>query len=410
MKKFSKVLALVLCFAMIACFAACGETDKTGGTTAADATKADDADSGTKADAANTSFDFSKEGEYTSKNTTYVIGLTGPLTGDNSQYGISVQRGAQIAVDEINAAGGLNGVNFSLNMKDDKATAADASTGYDALYEEGMQVSLCSVTSGSAESFASRADEDGVFSLTPSGSSDKVINASKYAFRVCFGDPDQGTLAAQTVAKEFNSIGAIYDNSDPYSQGVYEAFKAEMAKLGKEYKEQTFDAENKRDFSTQAEALKDCDVIFLPIYYTEAGLIAKACAAKGCKAELFGCDGLDGIDGQIDSTVTAKIKYITPFDAKSTDEKVKSFVSTFNTKYNATPDQFAADGYDAVYVIFNAMKTAGVNNVKVDPQTLGDALIATVTSKDFSYTGLTGTMTWAESGACSKEPVIVELN
>lgn len=410
MKKFSKVLALVLCFAMIACFAACGETGKTDGTTAADETKADAADTETKAYGGVTSFDFSKEGEYTKDNTTYVIGLTGPLTGDASQYGISVQRGAQIAVDEINAAGGLNGVSFSLNMKDDKATAADASTGYDALYEEGMQVSLCSVTSGSAESFASRADEDGVFSLTPSGSSDKVINASKYAFRVCFGDPDQGTLAADELAKEFTNIGAIYDNSDPYSQGIYEAFKAEMAKLGKEYKEQTFDAENKRDFSTQAEALKDCDVIFLPIYYTEAGLIAKACAAKGCKAELFGCDGLDGVKEQIDSSVTAKIKYITPFDASSTDEKVKSFVDTFKTKYDSTPDQFAADGYDAVYIIYEAMKTAGVNNVKVDPQVLGDALIATVTADSFSYSGLTGVMTWEESGACNKEPVIVELN
>lgn len=410
MKKFSKVLALVLCFAMIACFAACGETGKTDGTTAADETKADAADTETKAYGGVTSFDFSKEGEYTKDNTTYVIGLTGPLTGDASQYGISVQRGAQIAVDEINAAGGLNGVNFSLNMKDDKATAADASTGYDALYEEGMQVSLCSVTSGSAESFASRADEDGVFSLTPSGSSDKVINASKYAFRVCFGDPDQGTLAADELSKEFANIGAIYDNSDPYSQGIYEAFKAEMAKLGKEYKEQTFDAENKRDFSTQAEALKDCDVIFLPIYYTEAGLIAKACAAKGCKAELFGCDGLDGVKEQIDSSVTAKIKYITPFNASSTDEKVKSFVDTFKTKYDSTPDQFAADGYDAVYIIYEAMKTAGVNNVKVDPQVLGDALIATVTADSFSYSGLTGVMTWEESGACNKEPVIVELN
>ncbi len=410
MKKFSKVLALVLCFAMIACFAACGETGKTDGTTAADETKADAADTETKAYGGVTSFDFSKEGEYTKDNTTYVIGLTGPLTGDASQYGISVQRGAQIAVDEINAAGGLNGVSFSLNMKDDKATAADASTGYDALYEEGMQVSLCSVTSGSAESFASRADEDGVFSLTPSGSSDKVINASKYAFRVCFGDPDQGTLAADELSKEFANIGAIYDNSDPYSQGIYEAFKAEMAKLGKEYKEQTFDAENKRDFSTQAEALKDCDVIFLPIYYTEAGLIAKACAAKGCKAELFGCDGLDGVKEQIDSSVTAKIKYITPFDASSTDENVKSFVSTFETKYDSTPDQFAADGYDAVYIIYEAMKTAGVDNVKVDPQVLGEALIATVTADSFSYSGLTGVMTWEESGACNKEPVIVELN
>lgn len=406
MKKFSKVLALVLCFAVVACFASCGDNSKD------PTTPATPTENGTAAgtEGTNTSFDFSKEGEYSKKNDTYVIGLTGPLTGSASQYGISVQRGAQIAVDEINAAGGLNGVKFSLNMKDDKATAADASTGYDALYEEGMQVSLCSVTSGSAESFASRADEDGVFSLTPSGSSDKVINASKYAFRVCFGDPDQGTLAAEELAKNYNNIGAIYDNSNAYSQGIYEAFKAEMAKLGKSYKEQTFDAENKRDFSTQAEALKDCDAIFLPIYYTEAGLIAKACAAKGCTAVLFGCDGLDGVKEQIDSTVTAKIKYITPFDVNSTDTKVKTFVDEFKAKYSDTPDQFAADAYDGVYIIFNAMKTAGVNNVKVDPAVLGDALISVVASKDFSFTGVTGTMTWDASGACSKEPVIVELN
>lgn len=406
MKKFSKVLALVLCFAVVACFASCGDNSKD------PTTPATPTENGTAAgtEGTNTSFDFSKEGEYSKKNDTYVIGLTGPLTGSASQYGISVQRGAQIAVDEINAAGGLNGVKFSLNMKDDKATAADASTGYDALYEEGMQVSLCSVTSGSAESFASRADEDSVFSLTPSGSSDKVINASKYAFRVCFGDPDQGTLAAEELAKNYNNIGAIYDNSDAYSQGIYEAFKAEMAKLGKSYKEQTFDAENKRDFSTQAEALKDCDAIFLPIYYTEAGLIAKACAAKGCTAVLFGCDGLDGVKEQIDSTVTAKIKYITPFDVNSTDAKVKAFVDEFKAKYSDTPDQFAADAYDGVYIIFNAMKTAGVNNVKVDPAVLGDALISVVASKDFSYTGVTGAMTWDASGACSKEPVIVELN
>lgn len=406
MKKFSKVLALVLCFAVVACFASCGDNSKD------PTTPATPTENGTAAgtEGTNTSFDFSKEGEYSKKNDTYVIGLTGPLTGSASQYGISVQRGAQIAVDEINAAGGLNGVKFSLNMKDDKATAADASTGYDALYEEGMQVSLCSVTSGSAESFASRADEDGVFSLTPSGSSDKVINASKYAFRVCFGDPDQGTLAAEELAKNYNNIGAIYDNSDAYSQGIYEAFKTEMAKLGKSYKEQTFDAENKRDFSTQAEALKDCDAIFLPIYYTEAGLIAKACAAKGCTAVLFGCDGLDGVKEQIDSTVTAKIKYITPFDVNSTDAKVKAFVDEFKAKYSDTPDQFAADAYDGVYIIFNAMKTAGVNNVKVDPAVLGDALISVVASKDFSYTGVTGAMTWDASGACSKEPVIVELN
>ncbi len=400
MKKFTKVLALVLCFAVVAAFASCG-TGSTDTTDAANETNA----------ATSTDFDFSTEGDYTKNNTEYVIGATGPLTGDASSYGISVQNGAQLAVEEINAAGGLDGVNFKFVMKDDKATAADAGTGYDALYEEGMQASLCSVTSGSAESFATKADGDSVFALTPSGSSDSVINASKYAFRVCFGDPDQGTLAAQKIKEEgYTKVGAIYDNSDTYSTGIYEAFKAEMANLGIKYNEQTFDSENNRDFSTQIEALKDCDVIFLPIYYTEAGLIAKACSAKGCSALLFGCDGLDGVKDQIDSTVTNKIKYITPFDANSASEKSAAFTKAYEEKYGTTPDQFAADAYDGIYIIYNAMKTAGVNNVKVAPDVLGDALVATITSADFSYTGVTGTMTWETSGACNKEPVIVELN
>ena len=266
MKKFSKVLALLLALSMVLAFAACGG-DTTEETTAA----GEDATAGT----VDLEYDLTAEGDYTADNTEYVIGGTGPLTGDAASYGISVQQGAQLAIEEINAAGGLNGVNFKLDMKDDKATAADASTGYDALYEAGMQASLGSVTSGSAESFATRAAEDGIFSLTPSASADPVINASEFSFRVCFGDPDNGIMSAEKLAAEYENIGAIYDSSDAYSSGIYEAFKAKMAELGKEYIEQSFDAENNRDFSTQVEALKDCDVIFLPIYYTEAGLILR---------------------------------------------------------------------------------------------------------------------------------------
>lgn len=407
MKKFTKILALVLAFAMIACFAACGGNGGNTNTTT-EAPETDPTGESNTA-AADVEFDFSKEGDYTADNEKFVIGATGPLTGDTSSYGISVQNGAQLAVDEINANGGLNGIEFAFSMKDDKAAAADASTGFDALYEEGMQVSLCSVTSGAAESFATRCDEYGVFALTPSGSSDNVINASDYAFRVCFGDPDQGVLAAEELTENFENIGAIYDNSDPYSSGIYEAFKAKMAELGVEYNEQTFDAENKRDFSTQVEALKDCDVIFLPIYYTEAGLIAKACAVKGIEAEIFGCDGLDGVAEQIDDTVTAKIRYITPFDVNSTEEKTAAFVAAYTEKFGAAPDQFAADGYDAVYAIFTAMQKLGVDNAKVAPDVLGDALVAEFTSADFTFTGVTGAMTWAASGACTKTPVIVEL-
>ena len=350
-----------------------------------------------------------KNDGYTSENTEYVIGATGPLTGDASSYGISVQQGAQLAIEEINAAGGLNGVNFRLDMRDDKADAGEAQRAYLSLYEAGMQVSLGSVTSASCEAFGTKAAEDGLFFITPSASAASVIETGDTAFRVCFGDPDQGTLAAEELTSKYKKIGAIYDTSDPYSSGIYDAFKAKMAELNVSYIEQSFDKENKRDFSTQVAALKDCDVIFLPIYYTEAGLIAKTCAAKGCDAVLFGCDGLDGVATQIDASVKNKVKYITPFDVNSKDAQVSKFVSAYKAKYNTLPDQFAADGYDAVYVIYNAMKKAGVNDVKIDAASLGEIMVETVTASDFSYQGVTGKMTWDASGACNKVPVIVEL-
>ena len=350
------------------------------------------------------------DGSYTSGNTEYVIGCTGPLTGDASSYGISVQEGATLAVEEINANGGLNGVKFKFDMKDDKATAADAASGYDLLYEAGMQVSLGSVTSGSCASFAAKAAQDHLFFITPSASAAAITDTGDNAFRVCFGDPDQGVLAADEINEKYETVGVIYDTSDPYSSGIYEAFKGEMEKLGKEYSVQTFDAENKKDFSTQVEALKDCDVIFLPFYYTEAGLVAKAAVAKGSDAVLFGCDGFDGIDDQIDSTVTNLIRYITPFDVNSTDETVKGFVDAYKAKYNKLPDQFAADGYDSVYVIYEAMQKAGVNDVTIGASDLCDKLIPVVTGDDFTYAGATGTMTWDASGACNKVPTIVELN
>lgn len=384
-----KVFALVLAVALVMCgLTAC--SGKNGDDTAND-------------------YDLTKVGEYTAENTEFVIGGTGPLTGPNSSYGISVQNGAQLAVDEINAAGGLNGIKFKFDMKDDKAGAAEATQAFTTLIESGMQVSIGSTTSGSCEAFGTQAADYGLFFMTPSASAATVIETGDTAFRVCFGDPDQGILAAREITAKYKKIGAIYDNSDTYSQGIYTAFKEEMQNLGVSYIEQSFDSENKRDFSTQVAALSDCDAIFLPIYYTEAGLIAKTCASKGCDAVLFGCDGLDGVADQIDSSVKNQIKYITPFDVNSTDANVVKFVNAYKAKYNAAPDQFAADAYDAVYAIFNAMKKTGVDNVKVDPTALGAAMAKAITASDFSYDGVTGKMTWEANGACNKVPVIVEL-
>lgn len=339
-----------------------------------------------------------------------VIGCTGPLTGDASSYGISVQSGAQLAVDEINANGGLNGITFDFQMKDDKATAADAATGYDQLMDAGMKISIGSVTSGSCESFASKAVEDNLFFITPSASAATIIAERSNGYRICFSDPDQGTGAAQKLVNEYKAekIGCIYDTSDTYSTGIYEAFEAEMKNLGKTFEVKTFDAENKKDFSTQAEALKDCDYVFVPFYYTEAGLVARAFAAKGSNAVIFGCDGLDGVADQIDETVKNSVSYITPFDVDSADEKVAKFVADFKAKFNATPDQFAADAYDAVYVIYEAMKAADVKDATISASDLCNAVTA-VLQNNYSYAGVTGTMSWDATGAPVKDMIVKKV-
>lgn len=374
-KSVKKVLAAVLALTLIAlCFTACGST-------------------GTK----------NSGSSYTANNTEYFIGTTGPLTGDAASYGNSVKNGATIAVEEINAAGGLNGVKFKFDMKDDKATAQDATTGYNSLLEAGMQISLGSVTTDSCDAFGASAVEDNLFFITPSASASKVIEGRDNGFRVCFGDPDQGTLAADDLAKNYKNIGVIYNTSDTYSTGIFDAFKTEMDAKGTAFKSATFDAENNKDFSTQIEQLKDCDVIFLPMYYQEGSLICKAATAKGCKADLVGSDGFDGIADLIDSkTVTNKVKYITPFDADSTDATVSKFVTAYKAKFGETPDQFAADAYDAVYAIYNAMKAAGVDDVTISPSDLCEKVKTAITASDFSLTGATGTMTWDASGACKK--------
>lgn len=341
------------------------------------------------------------------KNQAFFLGGTGPLSGDAASYGISVNNGALLAVEHINAKGGIQ---FKFEMKDDKGLPVEATANYALLADAGMQASLGGVTSGAGEAFAKLANAEQVFCMSPSASADNVIKDMKYSFRLCFGDPDQGVLAAQAIKDaNYTKVGALYDTSDTYSSGIYEAFKAEMEKLNVSYIEQKFDAENKTDFSTQAEALKDCDVVFMPFYYNEAQLFIKASVAKNSTAVFFGCDGFDGIASYV-TDVTNKIMYITPFDVNATDAATKDFVAAYEAKYNTKPDQFAADAYDVVMAIAAAMEQAGVTDYSISAAELGDILVETVTSDSFSYKGLTGNMTWDASGACTKEPNIVVLN
>ena len=343
----------------------------------------------------------------TAENTAFYIGATGPLTGEAASYGNSVKQGAALAVKHLNAQGG---VQFSFKILDDKAGAADATTNYGTLYDDGMQMSLGGVTSGAGEAFANLANADGVFAMTPSGSADPVIKDMKYSFRLCFGDPDQGALAAQAIKDaNYTNVGVLYDESDSYSSGIYAAFEAEAEALGITTTVYKFDKESNKDFSTQAEALKDCDVVFMPFYYTEASLFIKKSVEKGSDAVFFGCDGFDGIAGLV-TDVTNVIQYITPFDVNSTEENVKAFVEAYTAEYGVAPDQFAADAYDVVMVLAAALAKAGVTDYTLSADEIGNYLYDTITADDFSYDGLTGAdMTWDESGACTKAPKIVTL-
>ncbi len=375
-KILSLALALVFC---LGCFAACGGTD----------------------------------------DKTILIGGSGPLTGANSQYGDAVLKGAQIAVEEINAAGGYAGYTFKLQMIQDDCGAVEAENAYNQLFDLGMKVSIGSVTSGSAKAFATAAKDDGIFCLTPSASADDVIAVGNHSFRVCFGDPQQGVIAANELVTEkgFAKIGVIYDTSDTYSTGLYQAFEERMTELekvkGTDYVVYTFTSENNTDFTQQVTELKNfgCDAIFLPIYYGEAALIAKSAATHPELKDVpvLGCDGLDGIAGQLDSSVTAEVRYITPFDINSTEANVAAFVAAYRDKYGKDPNQFAADAYDAVKIIYEAMKAGEVDPAAAASE-ICTALAEVLTGGTFKYSGLTGdNMTWTEGGSVEKEAKIVKV-
>ncbi len=346
-----------------------------------------------------------------SKNDKFFIGATGPLSGEAASYGTSVQNGALLAIEEINAKGGLNGIEFSFEMIDDEATADKVTGAYDTLISKGMHVSTGSVTSGSCAQFASLSKEDNVFFMTPSASAEDCI-ANSNGYRICFGDPDQGVLAADELIKAgYTNIGVIYRSDDSYSSGIYGAFESRMKDLGKTYTMKSFTESTSSNFTQQITELKaqGCDVIFLPIYYQPAWLIIQEANKLGFDVDFFGCDGLDGIyDYSKKSDLVKGVKYLTPFDVNSKDETVSAFVTAYKAKYNADPDQFAADGYDAVMVIYKAMEKAGVDSASISASDLCDK-ITTVLNGDFTFVGATGTITWEDTGAPSKSPIVITI-
>ncbi|MDY2861136.1 MAG: ABC transporter substrate-binding protein [Oscillospiraceae bacterium] len=343
---------------------------------------------------------------------TLLIGGTGPLTGDYATYGISVQQGAQIAVDEINEKGGVNGYTVKLEVEDDQADPQQAVQAYAKLMDNGMNLSLGSTTSGACVALVKEAKEDGIVTMTPSASQ-KEATAYDNNFRVCFLDPDQGTYSADFI-KENNlatKVAVLYDKSNTYSVGVYEAFAKEAEKLGLNIvTTQAFTDSSNTDFSSQIQAVKNsgAELLFMPFYQQEAAAVLMQAQGVLENVTYFGVDGMDGVLeklGTENQAIANGVMLLTPFSASSSDPTVANFVAKYKEKYNATPDQFAADAYDAVYALCAAFEKAGL---ETDDPEFNQAVAKAMT--EIEVTGATGVMTWSADGECKKQAKAVVIS
>lgn len=345
----------------------------------------------------------------------YYIGGIGPTTGATAIYGTAVKNGAQIAVDEINAAGGINGKQIEYRFEDDQNDAEKSVNAYNTLKDWGMQMLVGTTTTSPCIAVAGKTASDNMFQITPSASAPAVLSSGNgNIFQVCFTDPNQGIASAQYIAenKLAKKIGIIYDSSDVYSSGIEEKFEAEAKDKGLQIvSKAAFTADSKTDFGTQLQKAKDAgaDLLFLPIYYQEASIILKQADTMGYKPKFFGVDGMDGIltVENFDTKLAEDVMLLTPFAADAKDKAVQNFVKTYKEKYKDTPNQFAADSYDAVYALKAAIEESKATT-DMSASDMCDALKGAMTK--IKMQGLTGGkdgLTWNESGEVAKSPKAV---
>lgn len=345
---------------------------------------------------------------------TFKIGGIGPITGAGAVYGIAVKNGAELAIKEINEAGGINGYQIDYNFQDDELDNEKSVNAYNTLKDWGMNMLVGSVTSGCCVAVAAESKNDNMFQITPSGSSVDCIEGNDNVFQVCFTDPNQGVGAADYIGENnlASKVAVIYDSSDVYSSGIYAKFKEEASTQNFEIvSEEAFTADNKTDFSVQLAKAQEAgaELVFLPIYYTEASLILKQADSMGYAPKFFGCDGLDGILGveNFDTSLAEGVMLLTPFAADAQDDLTKKFVSAYETAYNDTPNQFAADAYDAVYAIKAA---AEKGDVAPSDGVSGICDKMKAAMQEITVDGLTGEgMNWAADGTVNKAPKAMEI-
>lgn len=396
-KSMKKLVSFGMAVAMTASLTACGSGQTT------EDTKAE-----TTAGASTEAKDSAASAEGSFK-----IGGIGPITGSAAIYGQAVMNGAELAINEINADGGINGFQIEYNFQDDESDTEKAVNAYNTLKDWGIQMLVGTVTSAPCIAVGAETSNDNMFQLTPSGS---AVDCAKFdnQFRVCFSDPNQGSASAQYIGenKLATKVAIIYDSSDVYSSGIHDKFISEASNQGIEVvADEAFTSDNNTNFSVQLQKAQDsgAELVFLPIYYSQAALVLAQAKQMGYEPQFFGCDGLDGLLAveNFDTSLAENVMLLTPFAADAEDDLTKAFVASYKEKYGDTPNQFAADSYDAVYAIKAAAEKAGITP-DMDASAICDALKTAMT--EISVNGLTGNdMKWSADGEPDKAPKAVKI-
>ncbi len=337
-----------------------------------------------------------------------VIGGLAPLTGSVAQYGVAVDNAVKMAVDDINAKGGLLGKRIKYISYDEKGDPTEATNAYTRLVDQDKIVALIGdVTSAPCEAVAQQAARDKLPMITPSGTSEAITTYGENVFRACFIDPYQGQLMASYASKKLNAKTAaiLFDNGDPYSSGIADAFEAAAKALGMTITNKEGYASKSTDFNSQLTKIKagNPDVLLLPVYYNDVVLIAKQAKDQGLTATLLGADGWDGVAAQLDAASADVVKnayFCSQYSASSSDPALQNFLKTYKEKYNEEPNMFAVLGYDAMQIMAAAIEKAGTT----------DSAAVIKALRETNYKGLTGTTTFDDKRNPVREAIITSFD
>lgn len=389
-----KVLCMLLAVSMLVMLAACGGS----------ASSAAPAES-TAAESTAEGGDAAATGEE------IVIGGLGPITGDVAQYGIAVNNGVMLAIDEINAAGGVLGSQIKYVHYDDQGDPTAATTGYDRLVnEDGMVALIGAVTTAPTTAVAQKAVQDGIPMITPSGTGAAITQVGDNIFRTCFTDPYQGELMAHYAQEKLGAttVAVLYETGSDYSKGVADAFNETAQALGMEVTDMEGYQTGTTDYNAQLSKIKEGnpDVIMAPCYYGEGAMILNQARALGMESEFLGPDGWDGLlnqlkDGDGDLSVLNGSFYCTQYALGEPTEKLQAVMDAYEAKYNETDylNMFAILGYESAYLMAAAIEDAG----STDSAAICDAM------RNLNYDGVSGTINFAGGQDPQREAMIVEF-